>query len=103
MDFSSFFSGFDWKSLGIDAGIVAAVIGLCEVFKRVVFKKDKNGTKKAIILDVALSVVAAACVTTPFKMQPFGANILRYAGISTLAYLVALKPFLQKFFPQKKD
>jgi hypothetical protein len=93
---SAFFSGFNWTSLGIDAGIIVAIVGLVEGLKRKAFKKACVKSKwLPILFTCLLACLAAAAKTEPMRLQPLAGNILRYAGISTLVYVFS-KPLLKK-------
>lgn len=91
-----FFSGFNWTSLGVDVGIVFGIVAGCEAVKRTVFKRSKESTKNVVLLLVfMLSVIAAVSKTDPLRLQALLGNVLRYAGVSTLLYVLA-KPALKK-------
>jgi beta-lactamase regulating signal transducer with metallopeptidase domain len=91
----NFFEGLNWNTIGVDAGIVIGIVALCEALKRTVFKKVGKTKNYMVLFTVLLSCIAAFAKTSPFHVQPFLGNILRYAGISTLVYILS-KPLLKK-------
>lgn len=85
---------FDLQSLGLNLALLASIIGASEVIK----KFDSGNVLKRfyVLLPAVLSGIAGFFITKPFAWQDWGYNSFVYFGISSLAYNVIKKTFMNK-------
>lgn len=76
--------GLDWGSLGIDAGIIAAIVGMTQGFKVMVLRRKK--VRWLILVPVVLGVLAALVKADAMTLRAVGELALKYAGLSVAAY-----------------
>jgi hypothetical protein len=77
------------SQIGVNVGLVAGVIGICEYLKRL----DKKNTFKNfyVVLPIVISALAAILVTQPWDWEKYLINVITYAGVSSLAYNMVIK------------
>lgn len=75
----------DILSIGIEAGLVVAIIAITKVITMVV---DPKGTLSRwyILIPTVLAVAVAFIITKPLSLQDVLKNILIYAAVSTYFY-----------------
>ncbi len=73
----------DILTIGLNAGIIAGIIGLTEVIKKIIPVKLEGWV---IIVPLLLGVAAAVGLTKPLEWQGVVVNAIIYAGASTYAW-----------------
>lgn len=75
----------DFTSLGLDASILFAIVGISELIKNKLDKENKF-KKFYVLLPLIISFIAATFVSEPFTWQEYLKNVFIYTGISSYAY-----------------
>jgi hypothetical protein len=73
----------DIMAIGLNLGVIAGIIGLTEVVKRVVPVKLEGWV---IVVPLVLGILAAMGLTQPLEWQGVVVNAIIYAGASTYAW-----------------
>lgn len=79
----------DIASLGVNAGIVVAIIGLCEVVKKLPLPKVV--VRFYVLLPLVFAAIAALVLSNPLVFREFIKTTFIYFGVSHLFYKVVLK------------
>lgn len=86
----------DFTSLGLDASILFAIVGISELIKNKLDKKNKF-KRFYILLPLIISFIAAIFVSEPFTWQEYLKNVFIYTGVSSYGYNV-----IKNSIPNKK-
>jgi len=86
----------NFESLGINTGLVVAMMAIIEVIKEV---DKKNVLEKLYVLfPILLSIGVSFLVTRPIEWQMYFTNLVIYAGVTSYLYSILKKTgFIDKF------
>jgi len=85
----------DIMSLGLNAGVIVAIVGLCEVVKKII-KVSWFKNFYALLPVVFSGVFALLMVESPFIWKNFFYILFIYLGVSSIGYNMILKNFKKK-------
>lgn len=85
----------DLTNLGVDASILFAIVGISELIKNKLDRKDKF-KKFYVLLPLLISLIAGLFVSDPFTWQEYLRNVFIYTGISSYGYNLIKNSFPKK-------
>lgn len=84
----------DIFSLGVNMGVIGAIIAMTEVVKG--FDKEEKFKRFYPVIPLVLGTAAALFKTTPLTWQGYGENWLLYVGLSTYIFKAGKTTLLGK-------